>query len=234
MQNVDNNIPPWTLRFPEVNLSLSNFKKSDTSSDFFKEEFFRIREEHGDFIQIYTDGSKDDNKVGCAAFEKSFISNIRLPEKASIFTAEVKAIDLALSYISQHKHNDFIIFSDSLSVLIAIKNHNTDNVLVQNLLLRLHEILRAKTVKLCWIPSHVGIKGNEIVDRLAKDALDLAAVNMKLPSSDFRPAINNLIILKANGNQYGMNVMETNYTKLTQILKFPQYVNFLIDVIKLF
>ena len=193
LQNIDEDIPPWTLRFPEVNLSLTNFKKSETSAETYKEEFTKIREEHDDFIQIYTDGSKDGNKVGCAAFEKSFISNIRLPEKASIFTAEVKAIDLALSYISQHKHTNFIIFSDSLSVLTTIKNHNTDNVLIQNLHLRLHEILRTKTVKLCWIPSHIGIKGNERVDRLAKDALDLAAVNMKLPSTDFRPAINNLI-----------------------------------------
>ena len=46
------------------------------------------------------------------------------------------------------------------------------------------------------------------MDRLAKDAFDLAAVNMKLPSSDFRPAINNLIKSKwksiwdeCNGNK---------------------------------
>ena len=196
LQNVDEDIPPWTLKFPDVNLNLSNFKKSDTSSEIYKEEFSQIREEHEDFIQIYTDGSKDGNKVGCAAFEKSFISSTRLPEKASIFTAEVKAIDLALSYISQHKHTNFIIFSDSLSVLTTIKNHNTDNVLIQNLLLRLHEILRTKTVKLCWIPSHIGIKGNEKVDNLAKEALTLPAVNMKLPNSDFKPAINNLIKCK--------------------------------------
>ena len=158
LQNVDENIPPWTLRSPEVNLSLSSFKKSDTPPEVFKEEFSKIRDEHDDFIQIYTDGSKDDNNVGCAAFEKSFISRVRLPSKASIFTAEVKAIDLALSYIAQHTQNNFIIFSDSLSVLTSIKNHNSDNVLVQNLLLRLHSILRTKIVKLFWIPSHIGIK----------------------------------------------------------------------------
>ena len=207
LQNVDENIPPWTLRFPEVNLSLSRFKKSDTPPEVFK-EFSKIREQHDDFIHIYTDGSKDDNNVGCAAFEKSFISRVRLPNKASIFTAEIKAIDLALSYITQHTHDNFIIFSDSLSVLTTIKNHNSDNVLVQNLLLRLHTILRTKTVKLFWIPSHIGIKGNEKIDSLAKEALSLPAVNMQLPSSDFRPAINDLIKCKwksiwseCNGNK---------------------------------
>jgi hypothetical protein len=47
---------------------------------------------------------------------------MRLPDNASMFTAEAKAIDLALSYIEQHIHDKFVIFYDSLSVLISIKN----------------------------------------------------------------------------------------------------------------
>jgi hypothetical protein len=49
---------------------------------------------------------------------------MRLPDNASIFTAEAKAIHLSLSYIEQHTHDIFVIFSDSLSVLISIKNKN--------------------------------------------------------------------------------------------------------------
>ena len=42
----------------------------------------------------------------------------RIPEDSSIFTAEAKAIDLALDFIStRDANNKFIIFSDSLSVL---------------------------------------------------------------------------------------------------------------------
>ena len=37
--------------------------------------------------------------------------------KSSIFTAEVRAIELALNIISKNKRNNFIILSDSLSVL---------------------------------------------------------------------------------------------------------------------
>jgi hypothetical protein len=47
---------------------------------------------------------------------------MRLPDNASIFTAEAKATDLALSYIGQHTHDKFVIFSDSLSVLLPFKN----------------------------------------------------------------------------------------------------------------
>ena len=47
----------------------------------------------------------------------------RIPDDSSIFTAETKAIDLALDFISTYDaNNKFIIFSDSLSALKAM-NH---------------------------------------------------------------------------------------------------------------
>lgn len=45
-------------------------------------------------------------------------------------------------------------------------------------------------ISFCWIPSHIGIKGNEKADSLAKQGLLLNQdKNMKLPHSDFRPLI---------------------------------------------
>ena len=53
----------------------------------------------------------------------------RIPDDSSIFTAEAKAIDLALNFISTcDANNKFIIFSDSLSVLKAM-NHTSAEIL---------------------------------------------------------------------------------------------------------
>jgi hypothetical protein len=55
-----------------------------------------------------------------------------LPDNALIFTAEAKAIDKALSYIEQHTHDNFLTFSDALTVLISIKNlKKSDNIMTR-------------------------------------------------------------------------------------------------------
>ena len=46
-----------------------------------------------DYKHIYTDGSKDDMKVGCAVVSDDFSETMRIPDGSSIFTAEAKAID---------------------------------------------------------------------------------------------------------------------------------------------
>ena len=42
----------------------------------------------------------------------------------------------------------------------------------------------------CWLPSHVGIRGDENADKAAQSALSLQPSNLKLPYTDFKPAIN--------------------------------------------
>ena len=88
----------------------------------------------------------------------------RIPDDSSIFTAEAKAIDLALDFISTcDANNKLIISSDSLSVLKAmnhISSKNTDSEILE----KCHELLAYKEIVLCWIPSHKGIQGDEMVD----------------------------------------------------------------------
>ena len=77
-----------------------------------------MQSRYKNYQHIYTDGSKEDSKVGCAVISDNHSNMQLIPDDPSIFTAEAKAIDLALDFISTcDANNKFIIFSDSLSVL---------------------------------------------------------------------------------------------------------------------
>ena len=79
-------------------------------------------------LHIYTDGSKDDEKVGCAAAKYDDCKKMRFPDGSSVFIAEAKAIDLALDFLKTCTYTDkFGIFSDSLSVLQALNHTSSKN-----------------------------------------------------------------------------------------------------------
>ena len=86
------------------------------------------------------------------------------------------------------------IFSDSLSVLKALNHTSSKNPQIQKLLENCHELLAYKEIVLCWIPSHIGIQGNEMVDKQAKSSLSLEPTSFKIPFSNFKPSINKYIL----------------------------------------
>ena len=122
---------------------------------------------------------------------------MRIPDGSSVFTAEAKAIDLALDFVNT------CIFSDSLSVLQALNQTSSKNSQIQYLLLKHHEISSSKTVIYCWIPSHIGIYGNEKVDKNAKESLNLEVTDFKIPFNNFKPFINKYVF-----KPYGMERLQ--------------------------
>ena len=59
----------------------------------------------------------------------------------------------------------FVFYSDSMSCLQAIEGEDIENPLIchiMNLLWALSD--KGTCVRFCWVPSHFGIEGNEVVD----------------------------------------------------------------------
>ena len=73
-------------------------------------------------------------KGGCAVISGNHSKMRRKPDDSTIFTAEAKAVDLALDFITTcDTNNKFIIFSDSLSVLKAMNHTSSKNPQIQKL-----------------------------------------------------------------------------------------------------
>ena len=189
------NIPTWCINKPKLIFDLHSGKKSETSPIIMKSNFQELKSHYIDYKHIYTDGSKDDMKVGCAVVSNDFSETMRIPDGSSIFTAEAKAIDLALDLIADcETSNKFIIFSDSLSVLKSLDHTSSKNPQIQKLLEKHHELSELNEIVYCWIPSHIGIAGNESVDQ--KDSLNLHPTNFSIPYANFKSFINRYILNK--------------------------------------
>ena len=164
---------------------------TDTSSTFYMIKFKEIVENFSE--QIYTDSSKQGDRVGAAALiPNGAHKSIRLPNKSSIYSAELRALLLALELIEGSTKKHFIIFSDSLSATQALKNPHPDHPLVGEILswhtnITVHLEL---SIFFCWVPGHIGIPGNEQVDDLAKLAVNLDSSQEPMFFKDLKPSIN--------------------------------------------
>lgn len=160
-----------------------------------------IMDNHINSIKIYTDGSKTNIGVGAAFYveDDNHYGKFKLPREASIFTAEALALSKALTYVYDSEEKDFIILSDSKSVLTALKG-NLIKPNVNWILLQIKEkvkncIEEEKNITFCWIPAHCNIKGNEKADLAAKSAIfEGEETDIKLPYTDILKVTNELHI----------------------------------------
>jgi kelch-like protein 2/3 len=147
------------------------------------------------FTRIYTDGSKSNEAVACAAICGQTVQSCRLPDGASVFSAEMRAIQIALQMIRNSSDRQFVILSDSLSCLQSIRNVNWMHPMVREVLTAIHQLkVAGKSVVMFWLPSHIGIPGNTRADDAAKAALALPQSKVLIPYSDFKPMIASHII----------------------------------------
>ena len=77
--------------------------------------------------------------------------------------------DLAMNIVANHKSSKFIFYSDSKPVLLALQNKDTSTYLITKLLNKMNTLSKNNRKILTWIPSHIGIHGNEKANKAAKN-----------------------------------------------------------------
>ena len=181
---------PWLLSEPIIDLDLTGTSKSSTLPSAYMALFKEKVEEYGDHTHIYTDGSKIDEKVGAAATWEYGTLKTHLPDNCTIFSAEAVALINALKIAKASQLRQFIIFTDSLSCLQSIENEDLNNQLILTILEQYTLCtLKDKRIVFCWIPSHIGIPGNEKADKYAKEAIDEDVRPIEIPHTDFIPEV---------------------------------------------
>lgn len=154
-------------------------------------------------FNIYTDGSKIGEKVGAAAV--LFQNDIpfqqlkyRLGRKCSNNQAEQLAILKALQELQNigdlpNEDKTAAIHSDSKVALAILQDNRKHNSLAEDSL-RILKHLEEKQwrIHFRWVKAHVGNPGNELADKMAKEAAsdeELLQVYIKVPKSTIKTEI---------------------------------------------
>jgi ribonuclease HI len=134
-----------------------------------------ISEKFSGSTLIFTDGSRSEEGTGFGIYvpgQQGF--GYCLQEPSGVFTAEITALLTALRFVGSDQPGEFLILTDSLSSIEALRSRKISP--------RTHSVvyeckealwrLRANqfVVRLMWVPAHVGIDGNEMVDCIAKES----------------------------------------------------------------
>ena len=99
-------ILPWKLSVPAVRFDLASFKKDTTNPEIYKQLYLQLISEYPLSEKKFTDGSKTEEGVVAAAISTKGIKKpftCWLPDDSSIYTAELRAILLALKHVYYSK-----------------------------------------------------------------------------------------------------------------------------------
>lgn len=183
-------LKPWLRRCIDVRI-LKTRKKRHMICEEEKGKFLEFIEKSTKDIDTekvyFTDGSLSPNgKSGSALvnLEENLETGVRLGNDASSTQSEIFALLLALKEIKRSGKNG-IICCDSQGALKSINSKNVKCRLHVKLINRLHIMVnslleRGIQVIFIWVPSHIGLLGNEVADKKAKEACE-----KEIPDYDF-------------------------------------------------
>ena len=181
--------PPWMTLKASVCTELTKISKKENIPQICRQEAGKHMQSKGRHLAIFTDGSKTNDTVGSAAVTTIATRKIGLPRYATICTAELYAIKEALDIVALSEFNKYVIYTDSKSAIDCLLQFEPSHPIAKQIQSSIHQILtrRNTRIEVCWVPSHVGIPGNEFADKAAKEAAASPPTAAHVPAADFIP-----------------------------------------------
>ena len=174
---------------PEVRMPIDNLLNKDYLVSNFKttiksrEEVnlqagnIKLTPEDQDSIHVFTDGSKTNFGSGCAYIFRGPRGTgvkaqdyLTLGRLSTVFQAEVFAIGEASRKMINMGLTGKVInfFVDSQAAILSLDSYIVKTKTVLDSKNSLNTLGAGNDIRISWIPSHIGILGNEVADKLAK------------------------------------------------------------------
>ena len=132
-------------------------------------------------INIFTDGSKLNDKVGSGVFidghnhkiEEEM--SIHLPDSYTVFLAEIAAVFYAAETLLQQDRREekIMFYIDSQAAILALMGDTVKSKWVMKTMEKVHELGTSNQVWLSWVKAHNNFAPNEKADELAKAGANL-------------------------------------------------------------
>jgi ribonuclease HI len=185
-------------------------------------------------INCFTDGSRGEEGSGAGVYIINFenkLNNLEIPlgKFATVFQSEIIGIYSAATMLQDTENCNIIIHSDSEASLKAIKKSTSTSKIVNICTSALNKLSKKNIVSLRWVKAHCGIHGNEMADKLAKNAANTPFIGPEpvLPIANciFKSEIDGWLIREHtliwnayNGGQHTKNFIQTPNVKLSKLL----------------